>query len=118
MNPTKVKAAVKKVLKVSVGGIPYTISYMPWKEVDHSKRATGLFGETDYLAHSIHIASDVPKEKQQLTFIHEVLHTIIAEYNIKEMRTDEGIHYEHVIDQLSLGLYSVLSSLKLEIPHG
>jgi len=107
----------QRPIKINVGGIPYVLTFMPWKDVDHSKKASGLFGEVDYLTHSIHVASDVPKEKQQLTVIHETLHAIISEYNIREMKSPEGEHYEHTIDLLSLGLCSVLKSLNLEIPH-
>ena len=70
------------------------------------------------MTHSIHVANDMVKEKQQLALVHEILHAIIAEYHIKELQDSEGIHYEHVIDQLGLGICSVLKSLHLEVPHG
>ncbi len=102
--------------RINVAGIPYKVEWMPWKEVAHDGLAAHLFGEIDYVKHSIHVASDMPKEKQQMTFLHEALHAIINEYNIRELQEGEE-HHEMAINQLSLGLLSVLKSLKLEIPY-
>lgn len=119
MNPIKAKLLQKpKTLSISVGGIPYKVAYLPWKNVDHNNKAEHLFGQVDYIQHSINIASDVPKEKQQISLIHEVLHAIISEYNIKELQNAEREHSEQAIDQLSLGLLSFLASIKAEVPYG
>lgn len=103
---------------ISIGGVPYQVSFLPWKEVDHNSKAEHLFGQIDYLKHSIHIASDVPVEKQQLSLLHEVIHGIISEFHIKELQNEQGEHSEQAIDLLSLGLFTFLNSIKMEIPHG
>ena len=120
MKPTpKAKLLQKpKTMTVSVGGIPYKVAFLPWKNVDHANKAEHLFGQVDYIQHSINIASDVPKEKQQISLIHEVLHAIISEYNIKELMNEQRDHSEHAIDQLSLGILSFLTSIKAEVPYG
>ena len=103
---------------VKVGGIPYKVSYLPWKEVDRGKEAARLYGQISYMDHSVHIASDMPKKKQQLALIHEILHAIIQEYNIRELKDNDGVHSEYAIDHLSLGLMDFLTSLGVELPYG
>jgi len=102
---------------VLIGGVPYEIHYVPAKEVCHNRKKKRLFGQISYIGHSINVANDTPKEKQQLTLLHEIIHGIIAEYNIKELQNKDGDHSEAAIDQLSLGLFGVLNSLGLEIPY-
>lgn len=103
---------------IEIGGIPYRLNYLPWKDVDHEGKGDRLYGQIDYLKHSINIAADMPKEKQQLTLLHESLHAIINEYNIRELRNENNEHSEAAIDQISLGIYSMLSSLGIELPYG
>jgi hypothetical protein len=102
---------------VLIGGVPYTIKYVPSNEVCHKRKQKRLFGQISYTGHNINISNESPKEKQQLTLLHEILHGIIAEYNIKELQSKSGGHSEAAIDQLSLGLFGVLNSLDLEVPY-
>lgn len=104
-------------LSVLIGGVPYTIKYVPASEVCHKRKQKRLFGQISYTGHNINVSNETPKEKQQLTLLHEILHGIIAEYNIKELQNKDGGHSESAIDQLSLGLFGVLNSLDLEVPY-
>ncbi len=102
---------------VHIGGVPYSIHYVPSREVCHNRKKKRLFGQISYTGHSINVSNETPKEKQQLVLLHEILHGIIAEYNIKELQNKDGEHAESAIDQLSLGLFGVLNSLDLEVPY-
>ena len=119
MKSKQVLAALPQAfLELKVGGVPYTVLYVPWKDVDHDGGGSRLYGQIDYLRHSIHIANDMPVEKQQLTLLHESLHAIINEFNIRELRNEANEHSEAAIDQLSLGIFSMLQSLGITLPYG
>ena len=120
MSQTKLKPAsnpLPQTFSVRVAGVPYKVSYAQWKDVDHDGKAERLFGQIQYVDHSIRIANDTPIEKQQLTLLHEVLHAIINEYNIRELQTQEGEHSEHAIDLLSIGIFDFLKSIDVTLPY-
>lgn len=96
---------------VRIGGMPFTITRKDTElEVCHKGSGQKLWGQIDYSAHSIHILKGCP-ERELRSSIHEILHGIINEYQVRELMNEERTHLEEPIDQLSLGLAEVLESI-------
>lgn len=49
------------------------------------------------------------------TFWHEVMHVIVERISIRELMNDDRTHNETAIDQLALGVFTVLQSLSSNV---
>jgi hypothetical protein len=97
--------------EIKIGGIPYKIKTVKGElDVCHDGSGQKLWGQISYLQHSIRVLKTSPERELRLV-LHEVLHGIINEYNIRELMNDEGEHKESPIDQLALGIAEVLESI-------
>lgn len=110
-------------MKIKIGGLDYTIAWVDESEVDHDKRENGeyalLYGEISYTKQSVHINKGTDIGRQQRCLMHEVLHGIVEEYKIREIRNGKAgrvFHSEEAIDQLALGLVETLTSMGIVIP--
>lgn len=97
---------------VSILGVPYAVTYVSdIKDVNSNPRGELVWGQIDYTDRCIRVLDDGCKERVLRTLLHEILHGIIHENNIEELKCDNGCHNEHVIDQLSVGLATALESV-------
>jgi hypothetical protein len=98
-------------LKIRIGGIPYTITKVETNtEVCHDGSGEALFGQINYGGNSIRILKSCP-ERELRIMLHEILHGIISEYQVRELMRANNDHIERPIDQLALGLAEVFESL-------
>lgn len=85
--------------KLKIGGHLYT--------VDTSKELPGLDGELVKKENTIRICKTLPKNQQDATLIHEILHALNAVFNDKEIS-------HMVLDSIAEQLYQVLKDNKLK----
>lgn len=101
-----------------VGGSPYTVEFVDgFHKVSHYDEShPGLRGETAYYKFSIRVDSQLPVERQRRTLMHELIHAVIENYHVRELRDEDGKHLETPIDQLAIGLCEALEGLGVELP--
>jgi len=98
-------------IKIRIGGMPFEIKTVETElEVCHTGSGQKLWGQISYTQHSIRVLKACPERELRST-IHEILHGIINEYQVRELMDDKGEHLESPIDQLALGLAEVLESI-------
>jgi hypothetical protein len=83
--------------------------------VSHSQSGQQLYGEVSYAQGSIRIDESKSIEQVNQALWHEILHTIVEGLNIRELMDDNRNHHEIPIDQLALGINSVLMSLDIKL---
>jgi hypothetical protein len=49
------------------------------------------------------------------TFWHEVMHVITERLQVRELIDNDGLHLEIPIDQIALGIFSVLNSIEKDV---
>ena len=99
-------------MKIKVCGLPYTVTGVDGAHlVSHNKERTDLYGEVSYVNESINIDNTKSNEMMNQTFWHEVMHVIVNRLNIRELILEDGNHNELAIDQIALGIFSVLNSI-------
>jgi predicted metal-dependent peptidase len=99
-------------MKIKVCGLPFEVTGVDGGHlVSHNKERTDLYGEVSYVEESIRIDNSKSIEMMNQTFWHEVIHVIVERLNIRELRDADNNHNEMAIDQLALGVFSVLQSL-------
>ena len=86
-----------------------------WYKITRSKQVSdhsSTFASTFNSQQEINVGNDFPIQKQEQTFLHEILHAIWFCYGLKEagFKNDQE---EHIVDALSNGLYQVLKDNKL-----
>ena len=103
-------------MKIKVCGLPFDVSFVNGGHaVSHNNERNHLYGEVSYDNESIRIDGTKSLEMQNQTFWHEVLHVIVERLNIRELKDEDGVHLEAPIDQIALGIFSVLNDLTLDI---
>lgn len=85
--------------KVKIGGLVYTVSKV--EDLGHVLRSPGLVGGVDYHQLTIKLESEVNKDFQEQTFVHEVLHGIFVESGYED-------HEEDMVNRIGKVLYQVL----------
>ena len=96
-------------MKIRMCGLPYNVEIVDSPlEVSHSQSGQHLYGEVSYAKSSIRIDGSKPIEQVNQALWHEILHTIIEGLNIRELMDENRNHHEIPIDQLALGINSVL----------
>ena len=103
-------------MKIKVCGLPFEVTGVDGGHlVSHKKERTDLYGEVSYVNESIRIDNTKSLEMINQTFWHEVMHAIVERLGIRELKEDDGNHNEMAIDQLALGVFSVLQSLNRNV---
>jgi predicted metal-dependent peptidase len=103
-------------MKIKVCGLPFEVTGVEGGHlVSHNKERTDLYGEVSYTNESIHIDNTKSIEMMNQTFWHEVMHVIVERLNIRELMTEAREHNEIAIDQLALGVFTVLQSLSSNV---
>ena len=97
--------------KILIGGIPFIVDKVDAElDVCHDASGQKLWGQISYSKHSIRVLKSNP-ERELRCVLHEVLHGIVNEYQIRELMNDKRDHLEMPIDQIASGMAGVLESL-------
>jgi hypothetical protein len=113
LEPTNINTIMNST-KIKIGCTTYDIEKVDDKnKISHndSEAISDLLGEISYSKQSIRILKTSPERELRST-LHEILHGIVMEYNVRELIDDNDDHDELVIHQLSLGLAEVLESVE------
>ena len=103
-------------MKIKVCGLPFEVTGVDGGHlVSHNKERTDLYGEVSYTNESIHIDNTKSIEMMNQTFWHEVMHVIVERLSIRELIDNDRTHNETAIDQLALGVFTVLQSVNGEV---
>lgn len=103
-------------MKIKICGVPYTVRVEEDKfKVDHDGEGASLWGQISYEKHSINIRKGLP-ERELRTLLHEVLHGIIEDGEIRELMDSDRKHLEVPINQLANGLAEALESVGFKFP--
>lgn len=103
-----------KPTRISIGGVRFTITRVKRAlDVCHTKSGRKLWGEISYSKSSIRIQKD-SKARELRSVLHEIIHGIVSEYQVRELMDDKGDHLEFPIDQIALGLATALESLGIK----
>lgn len=81
--------------KVKVGGITYKV-----KRVDLIHGGTTICGQCDCNRSAIELLNSSKKQQMEITFLHELLHTIFYHCDIEQD--------EHVVEALAQALYMII----------
>jgi len=99
-------------MKIKVCGLPFEVTGVDGGHlVSHNKERTDLYGEVSYTNESIHIDNTKSIEMMNQTFWHEVMHVIVERLSVRELINEDRSHNEMAIDQIALGVFSVLQSI-------
>ena len=79
---------------IKVAGTPYVIKYTP--DIDKD----GLLGLANFNTREIFINNLYPKEQQEETLLHEIIHVVNYAYNV-------GLD-EDAVDKLARGMYATI----------
>ncbi|RDY22870.1 hypothetical protein CHF27_011150 [Romboutsia maritimum] len=85
--------------KIKIGSMEYKVTKTDKPLILDNKECKGTI---DYENLVINISTNIAEQRQEETFIHEVLHGIIRERNL--ILEDE----EMIVDEISKGLYQVI----------
>lgn len=103
-------------MKIRMCGLPYNVQVVDSPlDVSHSQSGQHLYGEVSYGKASIRIDGSKPIEQVNQALWHEILHTVIEGLNIRELMDENRNPHEIPIDQLALGINSVLMSLGVSL---
>lgn len=99
-------------MQIKICGLPYNVTSVAGGHlVSHTKERAVLYGEVSYDNESIRIDNTKSIEMMNQTFWHEVIHVIVEKLSVRELLTDDDDHNEMAIDQIALGIFSVLDSI-------
>lgn len=87
--------------KVRIAGIDYEVKHVNGLAQDH-----GLAGHILYTSASIRLDADLPEDRKEQVFVHEVLHGIFEEAGYDEQDED-------MVNRLGKVLYQVLKDNEL-----
>lgn len=103
-------------MKIKVCGLPFEVTGVDGgHSVSHTRERSILYGEVSYDQESIHIDNTKSIEMMNQTFWHEVMHVIVERLGVRELMDDDRTHNETAIDQLALGVFTVLQSVNCEV---
>lgn len=103
--------------RIEVCGIPYTVSLVDgWKNVSHDpEEAPRYAGEVHWLSRDIRIDGSRDQAVVDQTLWHEIIHTVVETLKIRELIGDDGQHMEIPVEQLAVGISSVMKYLGVSI---
>lgn len=81
---------------LKIGNLPYKVSIEEEENID-------ACGKGNMMKQYIKLNKAMPKEMQEETFLHEIIHQILSQKSFSEENKDEKL-----IDTLAGGLYQVL----------
>lgn len=87
--------------KVNILGLTYDV-----QEVEVVDRGEALWGKIDHNSQVIRIDANATEERKGQTFLHEVLHGVLAGLGFEELNADES-----AVQSISAALYHALSSI-------
>lgn len=103
-------------MRIKICGLPFDISFAQGGHaVSHTDTRSHLYGEVSYDKESIRIDNTKSLEMINQTFWHEVVHVIVERLQVRELMDNDGVHLEKPIDQIALGIFSVLNNLEKDV---
>jgi len=103
-------------MKIKVCGLPFDVSFANGGHaVSHTNERGHLYGEVSYDKESIRIDNTKSLEMMNRTFWHEVMHVIVERLQVRELMDEDNNHLEKPIDQIALGIFSVLNSIEKDV---
>lgn len=101
---------------VNICGIPHSITVVPdGRMVPHNNDHGGdNWGQIHFGEHSIRLAASNP-ERMLRSLLHEIIHGIVNELGVRELRGSDGDDLEEPIDQLAFGLAGALESMGFDV---
>lgn len=104
-------------MKIEVCGNPYTVTFVKgWKNVSHDPDdAPRHAGEVHWASHSIRIDEDRDPAVVDITLWHEIMHTVVETLQIRELIDEDKNHLEIPVEQIAVGVASVLKNLGISI---
>lgn len=104
-------------MKIEVCGVPYTVTFVDgWKQVSHDPdNAPRHAGEIHWVTNDIRIDKSRDKAVVDVTVWHEIIHAIIETMKIRELFGTDDEQLEAPVDQLAVGIASVLKDLGISI---
>ena len=95
--------------KLKIGGFE-------WEVILTTDISDDDFGTTNFTNQVIRIDSDVPKQKQEETLLHEILHICMWQTGLEHIiKQGDKISEEDIIMGMSMALYLVVKDNKLFI---
>lgn len=116
MKKTSVKELTEGLpKKVNVLGTEYSIEYITAPTDCDPLGRQSLLGSQDYWTGriKIYVGDERPKSGTWKVLLHEIIHAIVEEYSIDEIRGMPEHQMERVVDTLATGLYDTLVRNKL-----
>jgi hypothetical protein len=113
LEPTNINTLMNST-KIKIGCMTYCIEKVDEQNMishDDNETTSDSLGQISYSKQSIKILKTSP-EREFRTILHEILHGIVMEYNVRELIYDNGDHNELAINQLSMGLAEVFESVE------
>lgn len=89
-----------------------------YKDSDLIKARKGFYGYTNTVNCDIHIATsisntEVPKEEQEITYLHEVIHILIAKLGYEEALNGANIDLEKFVEDFAIGIHQIITKAVL-----
>lgn len=92
--------------KFKIAGMTWTVKYDT--AVTHDE---GNFGSTHYASQTIYLDPTISKQKQEQTFLHELMHVVFWHFGLTRLFDDK--QEEIIVNAASNGLYHVLLDNKI-----
>ena len=100
-------------MKIIIGGVSYNVTF----EKSRSKIADNEpLGQIDYLSGKIQVFKKMSECRIRRALMHEIVHGVVTNYSIQELRHTNGDHNEVAIDQLAIGIVEAIESMGLYLP--
>ena len=100
---------MNRIREINILGKRYKVSYFEKpSDVDIFKRKS-LWGQIDYWTSEIRVYVGYRTEDEIWeTILHEVIHGLVNELNIRALKNSDDSHNEEAVGLLSVGLYDTL----------
>jgi hypothetical protein len=103
-------------MQIKVCGLPFDVNFVEGGHaVSHTNERGHLYGEVSYDKESIRIDNTKSLQMMNQTFWHEVMHVIVERLQVRELIDENRNHLEVPIDQIALGIFSVLNSIEKDV---
>ena len=100
-------------MKIIIGGVSYDVTF----EKSRSKIADNEpIGQIDYLSGKIQVFKKMSECRIRRALMHEIVHGVVTNYSIQELRHPNGDHNEVAIDLLAIGIVEAIESMGLYLP--
>ena len=100
-------------MKIIIGGVSYDVTF----EKSRSKIADNEpLGQISYTEGKIQIFKKMSECRIRRCLMHEIVHGVVTNYSIQELRHPNGYHNEVAIDQLAIGIVEAIESMGLYLP--